>query len=154
MEDNGLPNAGLYDQRKILEFVQTYISRVNGDPKAISAWGESAGAASILHHLIAENGTRDPLFSRAILQSPAYEWQWDRDGVLDQTYMQFADLAGCKDGNMECLQQASSNTLQDANQMIFKNQTLCNGVFPLGPSLDKNLTYTLPAVALSNGKLS
>ena len=75
VEQNALPNAGLYDQRKVLEFVQSYISQINGDPQKVSAWGESAGAGSILHHLLSVDGTQDPLFSKAVLQSPAFQWQ-------------------------------------------------------------------------------
>ena len=153
MERDGRPNAGLHDQRKVLEFVQANISLVNGDPDAVSVWGESAGAASILHHLVTKDGARDPLFSKAILQSPAYEWQWDRTGTLDQTFMNFASLAGCQNGSMECLQQAASSTLEDANQKIFNNDTLRYGIFPLGPSLDKDYIHTLPAVAFFKGRL-
>ncbi|MFD8025803.1 hypothetical protein ACFV6G_35990 [Streptomyces lavendulae] len=34
-------------------------------PARVSAWGQSAGASSILNHLIAEGGGRDPLFRSA-----------------------------------------------------------------------------------------
>ncbi|MCJ1312563.1 hypothetical protein MMC25_006237 [Agyrium rufum] len=151
-ESDGLPNAALYDQRKILQFVHDHISLLQGDPTAVSAWGESAGAASILHHLVANDGQTDPLFSKAILQSPAYQWQWNRNGTLDQTYMKFATLAGCPDGNMQCLQNATDAELTKANQQIFHDEILCNGIFPLGPSLDNGLIQTLPAVAFAQGK--
>ena len=151
MEKTALPNAGLYDQRKVLEFVQKYIKKVNGDLTAVSAWGESAGAGSILHHLVSMDGEQDPLFSRAVLQSPAFEWQWDRTGSLNDTYTKFASLAGCKTGNLQCLQSASEDSLDSANQDLFQSTTACQGVFPLGPSLDGHLINTLPAVALQAG---
>ncbi|RSL48983.1 hypothetical protein CEP54_012650 [Fusarium duplospermum] len=44
IEKEGLPNAGLYDQRLLLEWVQEYIDRVKGDKNRVSARGESAGA--------------------------------------------------------------------------------------------------------------
>lgn len=77
-KSGGVPNVGLYDQRKTLEFVQKYIHLLNGDSSKVSAWGESAGGGSIIHHLIAMNGQQDPLFSKAFLQSPAYQWGWDQ----------------------------------------------------------------------------
>ena len=52
MQSDGLPNAGLYDQRLILQWVQKYINLFGGDKTQVSAWGESAGAGSILHHLV------------------------------------------------------------------------------------------------------
>jgi carboxylesterase type B len=70
-------NAGLYDQRAVFQWIQTNIHLVNGDPSNVSAWGESAGSGSILHHLIAKSGTLDPLFHRAVLMSPGFVPQWD-----------------------------------------------------------------------------
>ena len=151
METKARPNAGLYDQRKILEFVKEYITMVNGDPTNVSAWGESAGAGSILHHLIANNGEQDPLFSKAILQSPAFEWQWNRTGTLNDTYTTFAALAGCNAGDLPCLQSASETELSTANQNLFESTTACSGVFPLGPSLDNDTILTLSAAAFKTG---
>ena len=152
LENNGAPNAGLLDQRMILQFVQKYISKVNGNPTSVSAWGESAGAGSILHHLVAANGQQDPLFSRAILQSPAYQWQWDRFGILNDTYTYFAKLAGCPTGDISCLQSTNQTALQTANQALFRSKYACQGIFPVGPSVDKSLIPTLPPVAFQNGQ--
>jgi carboxylesterase type B len=71
-EKEGLPNTGFYDQRAVFEWVQKYIKLVGGNPDDVSAWGESAGGSSIMHHLAAENGKLDPLFRKFIAQSPAY----------------------------------------------------------------------------------
>ena len=154
METHAKPNAGLYDQRKILEFVNEHISNVNGDASQVSAWGESAGASSILHHLIANfpSGS-NPLFSRAIIQSPAFEWQWDRSGTLDQTYKNVSTLAGCPSAEMTCLQNLDVEKLSSANQQYFQETTPCNGLFPMGPSLDGTTIKELPAVALTQGKI-
>lgn len=70
MEQDALPNAGLWDQKAAFDWVQSYISIVGGDPAQVTAMGESAGAGSILHHLVAEGGTATPTFAKAILQSP------------------------------------------------------------------------------------
>ena len=75
MEQFGTANAGLYDQRLLLKWVQEYIAQVGGDASQVSAWGESAGASSILHHLVLDGGKLDPLFTKAMIQSPAFEWQ-------------------------------------------------------------------------------
>lgn len=82
MQNQGLPNAGLSDQRLLFSWVQDFIHLVGGDKKQVSAWGESAGAGSILHHLISHDPKSStgallkPNFTKAAIQSPAYEWQW------------------------------------------------------------------------------
>ena len=154
MEAHGTPNAGLYDQRKILEFVKNYISNVNGNSSQVSAWGESAGASSILHHLIANfQPDKDPLFSRAIIQSPAFEWQWDRSGTLNETYSNVSTLAGCPTADIGCLQSLDVDKLSSANQQYFQQSTRCDGLFPMGPSLDGNIIKDLPAVGFPQGKI-
>jgi carboxylesterase type B len=40
-------NAGMYDQVLALEWVRDYISAFGGDPEQVTAFGESAGAASV-----------------------------------------------------------------------------------------------------------
>ena len=147
-------NAGIYDQQLVLQFVQDYISQVGGDKNNVSAWGESAGAGSILHHLIAKNGTRYPGFSKAIMQSPAFEWSWDRayNGTLDQVYNNFSRLAGCPKFSLNCLKDATTAQLAKANQLLFQTGTRCSGVYPVGPALDQTLFTYLPAVALGTGR--
>ncbi|KAL2133462.1 hypothetical protein VTI74DRAFT_2304 [Chaetomium olivicolor] len=56
MERDGLPNAGLWDQRAALQRVQDYIHLLGGDPRRVAAMGESAGASFVMHHMVAEDG--------------------------------------------------------------------------------------------------
>lgn len=154
MQKNGQPNAGLYDQALLFEWVQKYISQVSGDASKVSAWGESAGAGSILHHLVREDGVVDPTFKTFAVQSPAFEWAWDNSpmGTLDQVYQNFSSLAGCGlTFNLTCLQHSSN--LTEANQALFANvkQT---GLFPVGPAVDDKWVTTIPTISFANGKLS
>ena len=150
-KSGGVPNVGLYDQRKTLQFVQDHIYLLNGDKSKVSAWGESAGGGSIVHHLTAMNGEQDPLFSKAVLQSPAWQWGWDQQGVIDATYKKFAQYAKCAGGQLECLKNATTKDLDTASQSLFQSGTGCDGIFPVGPSVDGTWVKTLPAVALKNG---
>lgn len=156
MEAQALPNAGLYDQRLVFEWVQKYISLVGGDNKQVSAWGESAGASSIMHHLVSKNGAQDPLFTSALLQSPAYQLRWDRTGTLESIFYNFTNIAGCagsypKDA-ISCLQKLDTSTIVKATQKIVADIFSITGGLPFGPSVDGNLIQTLAPVSLYTGR--
>ncbi|KAI8600269.1 Carboxylesterase [Dissophora ornata] len=65
--EKGVGNWGLLDQKIALEWVRDHIEAFGGNPKDVTAFGESAGAASIAYHMSvpAHHG----LFQHAILQS-------------------------------------------------------------------------------------
>ncbi|KAL9074453.1 MAG: hypothetical protein Q9161_002241 [Pseudevernia consocians] len=149
MESDGLPNAGLYDQRAALQWIKSYISLVGGDPTQVSAWGESAGAGSILHQLVSFGGSQDPLFSKAVMQSPAFQLLLDRKGGLEQTFQNFTTLAGCAGQGLACLRSASAETLQSANTEL--NVQGPEGTFAVGPAADGNLIRQLAVLEYASG---
>ena len=149
MESEGLPNAGLYDQRAALQWIQSYISLVGGDPTQVSAWGESAGAGSIMHQLVSFGGTQKPLFSKAVMQSPAFQLMFDRKGGLEQTFQNFTTLAGCAGQGVACLRAASAATLQNANTKL--NEQGPEGIFAVGPAADGNLIRQLAVLEYASG---
>lgn len=144
IEQHAQTNVGLLDQRAILQFVHDHIQH---DPKEVSLWGESAGAGSIFHHLAMTQSKNhnftQKLFSKAILQSPAFQWLWDRSGTLNDTYSDFSQNAGCPSGDIECLRDASVDALIAANKLLF-DEALVSGIIPVGPSVDGDL---IPALA-------
>lgn len=115
MERDGLPNAGFWDQRAALNWTKQHISLLGGDSEQITAFGESAGAGSILHHITAFGGTQDPLFNRAIVQSPAFDFKWDRAGAMERQFQNFTSAAGCAGQGVDCLRRASAKALKAAN---------------------------------------
>ena len=149
MERDGVPNAGFYDQRAVLQWIQDHIALVGGDKTQVSAWGESAGAGSIMHHLIAFGGTQDPLFSRAILQSPAFQTKFDRKGDLEATFQNFSALAGCTGQGLACLRASSADSLDNANIKLAEGGPM--GTFAVGPSADGSWGRQLAAVELAQG---
>lgn len=60
-------NFGFVDQRNALEWVQQHIQDFGGDPDNVTAFGISAGSASVHHHIL----TGEPMFDRAICMSGA-----------------------------------------------------------------------------------
>ena len=141
LEKEGLPNAGLYDQRAALQWIQDYIYLVGGDRRQVSAWGQSAGAGSLLHHLTAFGGTKDPLFTKAILQSPGFGLSFDRNGTLEQEFQNFATRAGCAGKGLVCLRAASAEALKAAN----------DGGNAYSPSADGKYVRQLGILELASG---
>nr|CAA54963.1 triacylglycerol lipase [Geotrichum candidum] len=120
----GNTNAGLHDQRKGLEWVSDNIANFGGDPCKVMIFGESAGAMSVGHLLIAYGGDNTyngkALFHSAILQSggplPYYNSGWLGP---DSAYNRFAKYAGCDTSAsdveiLQCLRSKPSSTLSDA----------------------------------------
>ncbi|CAG9813198.1 unnamed protein product [Phaedon cochleariae] len=60
-------NAGLKDQNMALRWVKNNIEKFGGDPDRITIGGHSAGACSVIHHVLAPKSRG--LFSRAIAMS-------------------------------------------------------------------------------------
>ncbi|KAH8887704.1 alpha/beta-hydrolase [Thozetella sp. PMI_491] len=149
MEKDGLPNTGLWDQRAAFQWVKDYISLLGGDPSRVTAMGESGGASSLMHHLVAQGGQLDPLFSRAILQSPAFELIWDRAEMAEQVFQNFSALAGCQGQGMSCLRTANPAVLDLANAQLVKQQT--PGSFAVGPTPDGTFIRQLPSLELATG---
>ncbi|MFH4981757.1 hypothetical protein AB6A40_008466 [Gnathostoma spinigerum] len=78
LDDEEVPgNMGMLDQQMALQWVQDNVAAFGGDPKSVTLFGESAGAASIVAHLIAPGS--QGLFKRGILQSGSLDNHWSLD---------------------------------------------------------------------------
>lgn len=71
------------------------IKNFGGNPNSISVFGESAGASSIVAHLIAPNSRN--LFKNGILQSGSLDnkWSMDRPNRAFQKSLELANLVNC-----------------------------------------------------------
>jgi len=66
IDAKGAVNAGLLDQVFALSWIQKYISLFGGDPEQVTISGQSAGAGSILHHVLADDGATKPRLFRHV----------------------------------------------------------------------------------------
>ncbi|KAJ0173899.1 hypothetical protein K1T71_010045 [Dendrolimus kikuchii] len=67
-------NAGLKDQVAALKWIKENISQFGGDPDNVTIFGESAGSASVLYHMLSPLSTG--LFHKAIMQSGSAMSPW------------------------------------------------------------------------------
>jgi carboxylesterase type B len=149
MEKEATPNAGIYDQRAVFEWVQKYAPLFGGDKTKVTAWGESAGAGSLMHHLVLHGGKTDPLFRRVLFQSPAINPVWDRKGEMERAYKAFEKRAGCEGKGVACLRIANVANLTTANNAGVAESP--HSTYQYGPQPDGNLIRQLPALELAAG---
>jgi len=114
-------NIGLHDQRKLLQWVQKYISRFGGDPRHVVLGGDSAGAASVTYHLTAYDGKDEGLFVASTAESQSF----GPVRTAEESRYQYTDLAkrlGCwRDADaatVACMRAAPVSALQNTSKSI------------------------------------
>lgn len=145
--ESGLANAGLYDQRLALQWIQKYIHLFGGDPTRVTVFGESAGGGSIMHQITAFGDSRQPPFQQAVIQSPG--WQpYVSNQQQEGIYQNFLGLLNVT--TLDDARKLSSSTLQAANALQVQNSSY--GTFTYGPAVDGVFSPQLPGQLLARGQ--
>lgn len=145
INESGLSNLGLYDQRLALHWTQENIAAFGGDPSRVTIQGESSGALSVGYHLLAYGGRNDELFRAAIAQSggPLISAALAPLDEQDAVYNSVLNATGCVavDDSLGCLRRAPANLLKAAFQHRF--------FFPV---MDGNMIADYSSKALEKGQ--
>ncbi|PVH86271.1 alpha/beta-hydrolase [Cadophora sp. DSE1049] len=154
-QQDGVPNAALYDQRLAFEWVQQNIHLFGGDPSRVTVMGESAGAGSIMHQVTAYGGSNGSApFSQAIMQSPGFP-PVPGDAQQVATYQsvisQAQSLISANVTDVASLRSLDFETLAGLNSIIVA-RSAPYGTFTFGPVVDGTFVPKLPGVLLSEGK--
>jgi len=138
-------NAGLWDQRRVLQWVERHISKFGGDPKRVTAIGEGAGAASIVHHITGFGGAGDHLFARAVIINPQWEKSPERH-ITKLTLKAASSLTGRSIKNVSDLDAVGTRELQEANRQLVGDSHI--GGYTFGPVRDHGIVASAPLSVL------
>ena len=112
----GVSNAGLLDQRLAFEWVQKYAHHFGGDSRRVTVAGESAGGASIFHHITAYGGGgKSPPFQQALIQSGGWNPSVD-SSHLETTFHAYLKLLKVK--TLKQARNLPSIDLRNANYLM------------------------------------
>jgi len=153
---DGTLNAGLLDQDFALRWVNRHISKFGGDPSKVTIWGQSAGAGSVLQHVVANGGRTRPQLFRAAMTSSTFlpsQYRFD-DRVPELLFKEVLAQTNCTTAtdSMACLRAADTTVLEAANTNI--TQSSFFGTFTLVPVIDDEFIIQRATVSLMEGEVN
>lgn len=144
VNESGVANLGLYDQRLALHWIQENILAFGGDRSRVTIQGESAGAVSVGHHFLAYGGRDDGIFHAGIAESggpltTSALISLDQQDIL---YNNVLNATNCTDeeDTLQCLRSRPANTLKAAFQGV--------NYYPV---MDGKIITGFPSVSLEEG---
>ncbi|KAF7343276.1 Carboxylic ester hydrolase [Mycena venus] len=156
VKKNGTLNAGLLDQEFALRWVNKHISKFGGDPSKVVVWGESAGAGSVLQHIVANGGqTKPQLFRGAITSSTYLPSQYNyNDPIPEFLYNEVVAQANCTNAtdSMACLRATDVQILATANQNMSASAFFGTALWT--PVIDGDFIRQRPTLSLAQGKVN
>ncbi|TNY19939.1 cephalosporin esterase precursor [Rhodotorula diobovata] len=162
VKDHGATNAALLDQQFALQWVQRHVSKFGGDPGQVTLWGDSAGAGSILNHIVAHGGNTTqalgldkPLFQAALVASVFLPLQVEADSPwAEHLYDKLARATNCTapdtSSSFACLSSVDASVLAAAGVQISAAAPF--GFWTYAPVIDGTFLIDRASVLLARGK--
>lgn len=144
-------NMGLLDQQLALQWIHSNVVYFGGSPQDLTLFGESAGAASVAYHMMA-NDSRD-LFHSAILQSGSSlaHWAYNSPEVSLKYAENLAKAFDCESPNrksmISCLRDVDAGEL--SKRMFYLSITPVT--FNFVPTIDNQFIYESPSKFINSG---
>ncbi|KAJ6480718.1 Alpha/Beta hydrolase protein [Mycena vitilis] len=156
VKKNGALNAGLLDQEFALRWLNKHISKFGGDASKVTIWGESAGAGSVIQHVVAHNGKTKPQLFRAAITSSSFlpsQYKYN-DRIPESIYGEVVAQTNCAEAadTLACLRAADVSTLENANVNI--SAAAFFGTFVFVPVVDGEFITQRPTVSLAERKVN
>nr|XP_005299261.1 cholinesterase [Chrysemys picta bellii] len=146
-------NAGLFDQRLALQWVQENIAVFGGNSKSVTLFGESAGAASVSYHILSSES--HPLFTRAIMQSGSANAPWATltHSEARMRTLTLAKLLSCSGSNdtdiIFCLQNKDPQDILENEVSVLTHNSLLKVYFC--PIVDGDFLTEMPQTLIQHG---
>jgi para-nitrobenzyl esterase len=152
--DGSVGTYGHQDQRMSLQFIQDTASAFGGNPKKVTIFGQSAGAASVSAHLI--NPKSWGLFSGGIIESGSFSpWTAQPYNISQTRFNQFAKNVGCAGAGsgsgsdvLACLRTVN------VSQVLKGDHDLTSAFLEWSPAIDGVEILDDPRVLLEAGKVA
>lgn len=151
--DDAPGNMGLLDQQLAVKWIYDNIERFGGDSSKITLIGESAGAVSISHHLLAPSSW--PYFNNAIMLSTTSlaPWAIDKPADVLGLTLTLAEQMDCEDADLreiiKCLRSANASVLESKQWYLGIEKNI--GTF--SPTVDGKFLKKYPSQLLNSGEM-